>query len=146
MHLWAPLRGLYTVKQFVKPGCPTFLSNGLKRCQSNQTYIRLQSLTQCDSHCLWSKDMKRYWGLAFDACSHMQMVYGWMKPRPQKSGSIRLSSNRLTNVFDKQIPRAHVQTSLQTRVCQTEFDKPFDCVKAPLQHIEGTASKMTVTV
>ena len=65
----------------------------------------------------------------FDACSHSQMV----KPRPQKSGSSRLSSNRLTNVFDNQILRAHVQTSLETRVCQTEFDKPFDRVNPPLR-------------
>ncbi|KAK7008352.1 hypothetical protein SK128_018755 [Halocaridina rubra] len=32
---------------------------------------------------------------------------------------------RLSNVFDNQIPRSHVRTSLQTLVCQTAFDEPF---------------------
>ncbi|KAK7072917.1 Transmembrane protease serine 13 [Halocaridina rubra] len=33
---------------------------------------------------------------------------------------------RSTNVFDNQIPRSHVRTSLQTLVCRTEFDEPFN--------------------
>ncbi|KAK7082248.1 hypothetical protein SK128_012629, partial [Halocaridina rubra] len=33
---------------------------------------------------------------------------------------------RSTNVFDNQIPRSHVRTSLQTLVCRTAFDEPFD--------------------
>ncbi|KAK7067006.1 hypothetical protein SK128_016626 [Halocaridina rubra] len=32
---------------------------------------------------------------------------------------------RSTNVFDNQIPRSHVRTSLQTLVCRTAFDDPF---------------------
>ncbi|KAK7067825.1 hypothetical protein SK128_008270 [Halocaridina rubra] len=32
----------------------------------------------------------------------------------------------LSNVFDNKIPRSHVRTSLQTLVCQTAFDEPFD--------------------
>ncbi|KAK7084026.1 hypothetical protein SK128_025720, partial [Halocaridina rubra] len=33
---------------------------------------------------------------------------------------------RTRNVFDNQIPRSHVRTSLQTLVCRTAFDEPFD--------------------
>ncbi|MPC62458.1 hypothetical protein E2C01_056543 [Portunus trituberculatus] len=44
----------------------------------------------------------------------------------------RLSSNHLTNMFDNQIPSSHAQASLQTRVCRTAFDKPFDSVNPPL--------------
>ncbi|KAK7021742.1 hypothetical protein SK128_010262 [Halocaridina rubra] len=33
---------------------------------------------------------------------------------------------RTLNVFDNQIPRSHVGTSLQTLVCRTTFDEPFD--------------------
>ncbi|KAK7074377.1 hypothetical protein SK128_004626 [Halocaridina rubra] len=33
---------------------------------------------------------------------------------------------RLSKVFDNQIPRSHVRTSLQTLVCRTAFDEPFD--------------------
>ncbi|KAK7074830.1 hypothetical protein SK128_012303 [Halocaridina rubra] len=33
---------------------------------------------------------------------------------------------RTRSVFDNQIPRSHVRTSLQTLVCRTAFDKPFD--------------------
>ncbi|KAK7073154.1 hypothetical protein SK128_012017 [Halocaridina rubra] len=36
---------------------------------------------------------------------------------------------RLSNVFDNQIPRSYVRTSLQTLVCRTAFDEPFDSVK-----------------
>ncbi|KAK7015141.1 hypothetical protein SK128_025274 [Halocaridina rubra] len=40
---------------------------------------------------------------------------------------------RSTNVFDNQIPRSHVRTSLQTLVCRTAFDEPFDHVTPPLR-------------
>ncbi|KAK7007747.1 hypothetical protein SK128_022616, partial [Halocaridina rubra] len=33
---------------------------------------------------------------------------------------------RWSNVFDNQIPCSHVRTSLQTLVCRTAFDEPFD--------------------
>ncbi|KAK7083933.1 hypothetical protein SK128_025655 [Halocaridina rubra] len=35
---------------------------------------------------------------------------------------------RTRSVFDNQIPRSHVRTSLQTLVCRTAFDEPFDRV------------------
>ncbi|KAK7073401.1 hypothetical protein SK128_018735 [Halocaridina rubra] len=33
---------------------------------------------------------------------------------------------RTRSMFDNQIPRSHVRTSLQTLVCRTAFDEPFD--------------------
>ncbi|KAK7071608.1 hypothetical protein SK128_022451 [Halocaridina rubra] len=33
---------------------------------------------------------------------------------------------RLSNVLDNQIPRSRVRTLLQTLVCRTAFDEPFD--------------------
>ncbi|KAK7086170.1 hypothetical protein SK128_007840 [Halocaridina rubra] len=42
------------------------------------------------------------------------------------------SRTRLTNVFNNQIPRSHVRTSLQTLVCRTAFDELFDRVNPPL--------------
>ncbi|KAK7069588.1 hypothetical protein SK128_005841 [Halocaridina rubra] len=41
---------------------------------------------------------------------------------------------RSTNVFDNQIPSSYVRTSLQTLVCRTAFDEPFDRVSRPLHY------------
>ncbi|KAK7082693.1 hypothetical protein SK128_002558, partial [Halocaridina rubra] len=38
---------------------------------------------------------------------------------------------RTRNVFDNQIPHSHVRTSLQTLVCRTAFDEPFDRLIIP---------------
>ncbi|KAK7044280.1 hypothetical protein SK128_027454 [Halocaridina rubra] len=38
---------------------------------------------------------------------------------------------RIQNVFDNQILRSHVRSLLQTLVCRTTFDEPFDRVNPP---------------